>query len=254
MFLTFDGDNIGSAVARATASDSVNEIKDVDAKIRAGANVWENWVREVGGQVIEVGGDEGRFVIPDDAASKAEGPRHQYQQATGYTCSVGIGNRISEADRALAIAKLDGKDRVVVYNSVVGDRFERLMHEERRESDKVKAAYAQPDSSASPNQPVPAGNAPQEAGGAPEQEDSNGRDDNFVSNVSFDDVKARLEQMVAAGQAPSDDLSGLRHIYEGIVSKLGDIETLRESNPRAYSLAVQALLAMRQMIRDSRGD
>ena len=254
MFLTYDGDDIGSAVMRATASDDIEQVRAVDAKIRAGAAAWENWARENGAEVIEVGGDEGRFAIPEEAIEKIPEAREAYAKVTGFTCSVGIGSRISESDKALAIAKIDGKNRAVQYSPTVGDRFERLMYEQRSETQKLQAAYSEPNSSAPTSAPVAEGREDQEAQGTPSEEDEDGRDDNFVSRTSFDDVKARLDDLANKSSAPSDGLSGLRHIYDGIVSKIGDIQELQQNNPKAYALAVKALLGIRQMIRDSKGD
>jgi hypothetical protein len=119
-FLSFDGDSIGSKIGQATLHDDVEGVKQISGKISAGGDLFSKWVQANGGEVIEIGGDEGTAQFPSQIdPSQVEEFRSQYSQVVGATATVGTGSKLSEASKALIFGKLNGKNKTVPYDPSV---------------------------------------------------------------------------------------------------------------------------------------
>ncbi len=126
IFVSIDGDSIGSQVGRASLADDVAEVRRLSKLITDGNQLWTKWALGVGGQVVSDGGDE--VVVQVDASRIGEIPqlRQQYNELVEATVSVGIGMRLSEAQKALLVAKVEGKDRIVTYGPHVENTIQNL--------------------------------------------------------------------------------------------------------------------------------
>lgn len=154
IYVSFDGDNIGNAVARAERTDDEQALAAISTKINAGQNLFQQWVQQNGGQVVEQGGDEGLAKIPGSALERIEEFRAQYLALVGATCSVGVGNKISEATDARMLAKLKGKNRTEQFNETTRQELKlRLDEKGDAESRKISEALA-PHSPTDQPQPV----------------------------------------------------------------------------------------------------
>jgi hypothetical protein len=124
VIIAWDGDHIGREVGRASLADDVDGLRRISQAIDLGNNVWKSWVIMNGGSVISMGGDEGRAEIPADKLAELPKLRNQYAQAVSASVSVGVGTKLSEADRALLVAKLRGGDRIVLYTQDIEPEIE----------------------------------------------------------------------------------------------------------------------------------
>lgn len=115
VFVCWDGDKIGRRVGRAVLDDDVGEVRRVDQAINAGNELWRNLALTVGGNVIEVGGDEGRIVIDASHLGEMPGVAERYAETVGATVSVGVGTKLSDSAKALVVAKLRGGNRICVW-------------------------------------------------------------------------------------------------------------------------------------------
>lgn len=144
-FVSIDGDNIGQLVGRLSQNDDVEGIRKVAHEIDRGNQAWASWAVAAGGELIEAGGDECRLMVPTDKLGEIPNLRDTYKSATGHTCSVGVGVKLSEADKALLAAKLRGKDRVVFWSPEVDQELEKVRKEHAQtEQDKVWEEYLGP--------------------------------------------------------------------------------------------------------------
>lgn len=119
LYLAIDADNAGRMVGRAVLANDIPGLTEVSARIDHGQDVILNWVQEHGGQKISGGGDEFTASIPPTAVEAIEQLRADYQFATQLTITVGVGNSLSEAGKALMAGKFRGKDQVVQYDPSV---------------------------------------------------------------------------------------------------------------------------------------
>ncbi len=96
-------------------SDDVSEVRRVDQAINHGNELWRSFALRAAGTVIEIGGDEGALEIGAEHLPEVTNVAKQYSQAVGATVSVGIGMKLSESAKALMVAKLRGKDQIVLW-------------------------------------------------------------------------------------------------------------------------------------------
>jgi len=116
IFFAYDGDSVGSRVGRATMDNDLDELTSISELIHAGHELVKRWVKDHNGIWINGGGDEGLAAIPKDRAEELEHLRKDYEYLVGHTISVGVGKEPSESGRALLIAKLKGKNRIVTFS------------------------------------------------------------------------------------------------------------------------------------------
>jgi GNAT superfamily N-acetyltransferase len=141
LFISFDGDNIGAAAGRALLNDDVAGVRKISASIEAGEDLWVNWAITAGGEKESAGGDEGCVKIPSDKVAEVEQIRQQYQDLVGASCSVGIGLKISEASKALMVAKLRGKDRIILWHPSMESELQAAQQKPQTEADKLSEHY-----------------------------------------------------------------------------------------------------------------
>jgi hypothetical protein len=143
VIIAWDGDHIGREVGRASLADDVEGLRRVSQAIDAGNKIWESWVTMNGGSIISFGGDEGRAEILAEKLAELPKIRDQYAGAVGSTVSVGVGTRLSEADRALLASKLQGGDKIILYTPEVEETIAKIEKErgQKSEADKISEAY-----------------------------------------------------------------------------------------------------------------
>ena len=146
VFVSADGDSIGNKVARASLSDDVDALHDISSKIKAGNDLMEDFAVKHAGQVISSGGDEANFRIPLDAVEELESLRTDYSYVVGATLSMGVGQSISQANKALMVAKLNGKDQILQYTPEVDQQYQQAVQNENAgmatgEAKKIGDAY-----------------------------------------------------------------------------------------------------------------
>jgi len=144
VFVSFDGDHIGRMVGRASLADKPEEVARISQAIDRGNGIWRSWVESHGGKVINIGGDEGRLEVEADHLEELPKIRAQYEGAVGSSVSVGVGTRLSEADKSLMAAKLQGGNRIQLYSQEVNELLEQL--QEKPEGEKLYDEYLNPDS------------------------------------------------------------------------------------------------------------
>lgn len=145
VFVSFDGDGIGQQVGRASLANAVDDIRRISQDIDRGNELWRSWALSTGGSIVSIGGDEGRLEIPADHLDDLPDLRIRYGETVGATVSVGVGMDVSEADRALLYAKINGKDRIVLFDDIVAEAIADLEERERKnpksEVDKIGEEY-----------------------------------------------------------------------------------------------------------------
>lgn len=123
VYLAFDADSAGRKVGNAILDDNPNELLEVSKRIQHGNDLIFAWAKQFGGKCYSSGGDQGLFLIPEEAVHEIEQLRKDYQFAVGLTVSIGIGHTLSEAGKALLVAKFKGKDQTVTYDPSIEDEI-----------------------------------------------------------------------------------------------------------------------------------
>jgi len=157
-----DGDNIGQRHARAILSDDIAQVREVSEHITEGNNFVRDFVESHGGEWISGGGDEFSFMAPPEFVELLDQLRKDYEYIVQATLSVGYGDTISQAGKALLVAKSRGKDQVVQYEDSMEDELQRIGEEENSpdaEAKKIKGVLTS-DNGTQAQEP---GNAPPES-------------------------------------------------------------------------------------------
>lgn len=141
VFICWDGDHIGRQVERARMNDDTEGVRRISQGIDAGNAVWKSWVESHGGNLVSMGGDEGAAEVPADYLDELPKIRVQYGERVGSPVSVGVGTKLSEADKALVAAKHSGGDRVVFFTDEIDELVAKIKAGSNvTEDDKLKDA------------------------------------------------------------------------------------------------------------------
>jgi hypothetical protein len=116
IYISFDGDNIGNAVARAESKDDERTLAQVSQKIQSGQDLFVAFLTQHQGRLVQAGGDEGLGVCNSNCLVDLEGFRRRYKEVVGATVTVGVGRKISEATKARMLGKLRGKNQVCHFD------------------------------------------------------------------------------------------------------------------------------------------
>lgn len=130
VYVAINGDDVGESIGSAIATDNREDLQSATSKIKEVHAQIDSWVEEVGGEVMVSAGDEGIYVLPAGALQYMEDLRQQYAQVTGHTLTVGIGQSMSEASKALIYGKLTEKDQIVEYGPDIEEAMQGALSEE----------------------------------------------------------------------------------------------------------------------------
>ena len=67
VFVSVDGDSIGSEVGSAILSDDLDRLHQISQAINHGQNLLMDWAEQNGGNVISAGGDEAILQVPSSS-------------------------------------------------------------------------------------------------------------------------------------------------------------------------------------------
>lgn len=114
-FIALDLDNAGQKIGQATLMDDLSALHDASLHIEAGIQNARHWVESKGGTVIDAGGDELRAFGSPELCENLEELKHEIELASGFTVTIGCGNTLSQAEKALIAGKFSGKNKVMSY-------------------------------------------------------------------------------------------------------------------------------------------
>lgn len=216
VYISADGDKIGRMVGRASLADDVPEISRLNQAINKGNDVWKSWVIANGGDIISIGGDEIRVSIQADHLEDLDKLRDAYSKMVGATVSVGVGLKMSEADKALMSAKLNGGDRIVFYSEAVEKDIEQASQHQESEEHKLFDEYL--DKAEHPMQ---------------------GHFDNVIKEQ---DKKKELEsKQVEDSETLRNAKSQIVQVLQGIRAQSQDLEAIKMQAPELYNAINQLI-------------
>lgn len=121
LYIAINGDDVGSAIGDAIASNDHMALNKLSSSIKDSHSMIDEWVQSQGGETITSNGDEGLYVIPEEALDELENIRSKYQQMSGHTLTIGVGSSMADASKALIYGKLNEKNQVVHYEAAIDD-------------------------------------------------------------------------------------------------------------------------------------
>lgn len=145
LYVVMDADNAGKLVGRAALADEPAELSRLSHNITDASNRIIAWAQQHGGSAIAGGGDEVYLEIPAELAPELPKARQIFYDLTGFTISVGVAPKLSDASRALLVAKMRGKDRIVWWDPDMKEELDEHLKklEGRSEAEKLNEEYLQ---------------------------------------------------------------------------------------------------------------
>lgn len=121
IYISVNGDDVGEGIGQAIANDDYEGLSAISGKISGAHQGFSAWIEENGGKIVITSGDEAIFVAPEEIVEEIENARKQYQAQSGHTLSVGIGESMSQAAKALIYCKMNNKNQTIKYDPHVDD-------------------------------------------------------------------------------------------------------------------------------------
>lgn len=145
VFLAFDADSAGRMIGRAVLANNPEKLLESSTRIQLGNEIFAEWAEQFGGECFSSGGDQGVWAVDASALDELEHIRKDYEFATNLTVTVGVGNSLSEAGKALLAGKLRGKNMVVHYGQDVEQEISQAQNGDSEEAKKISEAYLDTD-------------------------------------------------------------------------------------------------------------
>lgn len=216
IYISFDGDNIGNAVARAEAKDDEQELADISHRINAGQELFVDFLVNHQGRLIEAGGDEGLGRCNSNCLVDLEEFRERYQDLVGATVTVGIGKKISEATKARMLGKLRGKNQVCHYDESTESELEIRSQQGGHEAQKLGQAGLIP--------------SPQQSNAQDDQGSSEEDWQKEYDEPSEDDSAQQEEPQAEDQQEPEEDQQPEEEYYDYTDLPFGQKEDISHRN------------------------
>jgi hypothetical protein len=115
VIVAFAADHLEREAYQATVEDRVDDLSKLSQRVHSGDELFKLWAEAKGGRAIAIGKGDGRIEIGADHLEELEQLKDQYDECVGSTCSVGVGVKLSEAEKALTVAQRKGGDRIELY-------------------------------------------------------------------------------------------------------------------------------------------
>lgn len=121
VYVSANGDGVGEQIGNAILSDDHKTLSGLSKKFKDAHSNIEKWVEKKGGEIVASAGDEIIFSMPEEALAELESVRERYAKSSGATLTMGVGQTISQASKALIYGKLNEKNQIVEYEPQMDD-------------------------------------------------------------------------------------------------------------------------------------
>ena len=121
IYVALNGDDVGTRIGQAIASDNHEDLNGAREAVKNAHDMLSQWAEQHKGKEISASGDESIYLLPESALQDIEEIKSNYSDISGHNLTVGIGNSMSEAAKALIYGKLNGKDQIVQYDPSIDE-------------------------------------------------------------------------------------------------------------------------------------
>ena len=149
MYVSINSDDIGNKFGDLASQDNEQGISDLSSSLKEAHAMIDQWVQQNGGRVISSSGDENLFQIED--TSGLEQLLSDYSEHTGNTLTVGMGDTISTAIKAMIFGKQSGKNQTNQYSP----EMESALNGEESQEGSPESEQQKPNDSATPPEEDP---------------------------------------------------------------------------------------------------
>lgn len=238
IYMAGDGDAIGAQVGQAVLHDDEQALHEISNAINDGQEMIIEWTENNGGTVISAGGDEFVVILPSELQDQLEDLREAYSQVVGATLTIGLGQSMSEAGKALIYGKLNGKNQIAQFDPSMDSFLDDVQGQKPSDEEKYNEHYL--DSVYGDEQ----GGLPEGEDGLPEGQEG------------IQPTEKIEEEQVAELPEPGDmqkDEQSLRDkmltVVESFRSEQETINATKDQNPELYQSFMATISAMIDLAR-----
>lgn len=238
IYMAGDGDAIGAQVGQAVLHDDEQALHEISNAINDGQEMIIEWTENNGGTVISAGGDEFVVILPSELQDQLEDLREAYSQVVGATLTIGLGQSMSEAGKALIYGKLNGKNQIAQFDPSMDSFLDDVQGQKPSDEEKYNEHYL--DSVYGDEQ----GGLPEGEDGLPEGQEG------------IQPAEKIEEEQVAELPEPGDmqkDEQSLRDkmltVVESFRSEQETINATKDQNPELYQAFMATISAMIDLAR-----
>ncbi len=115
-YIRLDADNVGDSIELSLLNENLNDSQEIHNKVQEGIKLILEMLNEKKGvSVLMVGCDDVLFSINEEQfdINFLENIRKTFENKSGFTLSMGVGNTVQKALQNLRIAKISGKNKIV---------------------------------------------------------------------------------------------------------------------------------------------
>ena len=124
IFIVFDADQTKDRLDMAIEANAANDICQLNQSIDKANEFVKSWAILHDGSVVSIAGAKIRVTIAPEYIEDLPKLKDIYESAVDSPVSIGLGLTLSEADRALKCAKLDGGDKILFYTEECDKQIE----------------------------------------------------------------------------------------------------------------------------------
>jgi len=133
VIIAFAADHLDREANKATVEDRVDDLSKLSQRVHRGDDLFKLWAEAKGGRAIAIGNGDGRLEVGADHLDEISQLKEQYNQAVGSTCSIGVGKKLSEAEKALTYAQRTGGNSIELFTEELEQELASLQEPEGEE-------------------------------------------------------------------------------------------------------------------------
>ena len=128
VIISYKADKSSEILSDVMLQNDIKKLNEYSEQIKLGNGLIQKWLESKEGTFYSSNGDSGNFGIYSSNVPDLEDLRQKYAFATNSTLSMGIGKTLSQADRALTVAKYQGANKIVEYDKPIQQIIDKIIH------------------------------------------------------------------------------------------------------------------------------
>lgn len=133
VIVAFAADHLDREADKATLEDRVDDLSKLNQRVHSGGELFKLWAEAKGGRAIAMGKGDGIVEVGADHLAELSELKSQFNQAVGSTCSVGVGVKLSEAEKALTYAQRTGGNSIELFSEELEQDLANLQEPEHED-------------------------------------------------------------------------------------------------------------------------
>lgn len=283
VIIAYNGDQLANEAQMASANDNIDDLARLNQRIQQANGILRAWVESHGGQAIAQTGNGGRLKISASHLHELESILDQYRKEARTSVSVGVGAKLSDAEKALEYSVLRGGDSIELFTPELEARLGAIQNSDDVDLyesylDKAEPALNKPSAGGGmtgPSQSAAAAPDQPQAGEGSEHSENEALQGFLASQpapAQTPDLSSQFEELADASesgeQSKKDEADAQAEgdaaddeFKQGVVSVLKEFkeqaplwEQLKEAEPDAYKTLADMMQVMIDMAKKMYGD